>query len=121
MDSGNNDDIIYADLVLSPGGSAPNPSEDKTVYTDIAVFQPKPAKERQGLQSNVNEEVEMTTQNQPLEPISAPETSSILVAPQSNESSPPAIDNNRKLLSVRRTNIFCENKYIFRGRTKLLG
>ena len=96
MDSGNNDDIIYADLDLSLGGSAPNP-EDKTVYTDIAVFQPKPAKERQGLQSNVNEEVEMTTQSRPLEPISAPEASTTLVAPQSNESSPPVIDNNRKL------------------------
>ena len=113
MDSGNNDDIIYADLDLSPGGSAPNPSGDKTVYTDIAVFQPKPTKERQGLQSNVNEEVEMTMQSQPLEPISAPEASTILATPQSNESSPPAIDNNRKLLSVCKTNIFCKNKFIF--------
>ena len=81
MDGDNNDDIIYADLDLSTEGSVPNPSEDKTVYTDIAVFQPKPVKERQGLQINLNKEVEMTS----------------LEAPQSTESSPPGIDNNRKL------------------------
>ena len=81
MDTANDADIIYANLDLSPGGSAPNPSEDKTVYTDIAVFQPKPVKERQGLQINVNKEVEMTS----------------LEAHQSTESSPPGIDNNRKL------------------------
>ena len=119
MDSGNNDDIIYADLDLSLGGSAPNP-EDKTVYTDIAVFQPKPAKERQGLQSNVNEEVEMTMQSQPLEPISAPDASTILVAPQSDEST-PVIDNNRKLSSVCKINLSCPTNIFFRRRTKLLG
>ena len=69
MDTANDTDIIYADLDLSPGGSAPNPSEDKTVYTDIAVFQPKSVQERQGL----NEEVEMMTiQSRPSE-LSAPE------------------------------------------------
>ena len=81
MDGDNNDDIIYADLYLSTEGSVLNPSVDKTVYTDIAVFQPKPLKERQELQINVNKEVEMTS----------------LKTPQSTESSPPGIDNNRKL------------------------
>ena len=81
MDGDNNDDIIYADLDLSTEGSVPNSSVDKTVYTDIAVFQPKPVKERQELHINVNKEVEMTS----------------LKTPQSTESSPPGIDNNRKL------------------------
>ena len=93
MDSANEDDIIYADLDLSPGGTAPNPSEDQTVYTDIAVFQPKPAQERKGLQININEEVEMTTQSRPSEPISAPEASTSLEAHQSTESSPSVIDS----------------------------
>ena len=89
MDSDSNNDIIYADLDLSPqGGSAPNPSEDKTVYTDIAVFQPKPVQERQGLQINTNEEVEMTTQSQPSE----------LPAPEASPESSPR--TNRKLYSV---------------------
>ena len=89
MDSDSKIDIIYADLDLSPqGGSAPNPSEDKTVYTDIAVFQPKPVQERQGLQINTNEEVEMTKPSRPYQP-SAPEAST--------ESSPRI---NRKVYSV---------------------
>ena len=68
-------------MMTSTEGSVLNPSVDKTVYTDIAVFQPKPLKERQELQINVNKEVEMTS----------------VEAPQSTESSPPGIDNNRKL------------------------
>ena len=81
MDTAIDDDIIYADLDLSTEGSVSNPSEDKSVYTDISVFQPEPVKEGQELHINVNKEVEMTS----------------VEAPQSTESSPPVIDNNRKL------------------------
>ena len=109
MDTVNDADIIYADLDLSPGGSAPNPSEDKTVYTDIAVFQHNSVQERQGLQFNINEEVEMTTQSQPSE----------LSAPEALPESPPR--TNCKHYSKYDKNVFHHINIFFRRRARLLG